>query len=38
MRYYGERRGGLKKKGGIKRGEIKRLVFSKKKPKVYLVF
>ena len=31
MRYYGKRRGGFKRRGGIKGREIKRLVFSKKK-------
>jgi len=38
LRYYGKRRGGFKKRGGIKGREIKRLVFSKKKPRVYPIF
>jgi hypothetical protein len=38
MRYYGKRRGGFKRRGGIKGREIKRLVFLKRKPRVYLVF
>jgi hypothetical protein len=33
-----QRRGGFKTGGGIKGREIKRLVFLKKKPRVYSVF
>jgi hypothetical protein len=36
--YYGKRRGGFIRISSIKGREIKRLVFLKKKPKVYPIF
>jgi hypothetical protein len=38
MRFFYKRRGGFKRRCGIKGREIKRLVFYKKKPRVYVVF